>query len=47
MGAGGSGMGGMSPHMGQRGESGGTAASLGVPSPLDYDFDEGDDDDEW
>src|SRR4051794_30237024 len=45
--AAGSGMGmvGMAPMMGQRGESGGTAASLGVPAPLDYDLDEGDDDD--
>lgn len=41
------GMGGMAPHMGQRGESGGTTASLAVPAPLDYDLDEGDDDDGW
>ncbi len=46
MAAGGSGMG-MAPHMGQRGESGGTAASLSVPAPLDYDFDEDDVDDDW
>jgi hypothetical protein len=39
------GMGGMAPMMGQRGESGGTATSLGVPAPLEYDLDEGDDDD--
>lgn len=45
--AGGSGMGGMAPMMGQRGESGGTSASLAVPAPLDHDYDEGDDDDEW
>lgn len=45
--AAGAGMGGMAPHMGQRGESGGTTASLAVPSPLDYDLDEGDDDDDW
>jgi hypothetical protein len=43
--AAGSGMGGMAPVMGQRGESGGTATSLGVPAALEYDFDEGDDDD--
>lgn len=40
------GMGGMG-MMGQRGESGGTAASLAVPAPLEYDLDEGDDDDDW
>jgi hypothetical protein len=43
--AAGGGMGGMAPMMGQRGESGGTSASLAVPAPLDYDLDEGDDDD--
>jgi len=47
MAAGGGGMGGMAPMMGQRGESGGTSASLAVPAPLDYDLDEGDDDDDW
>jgi hypothetical protein len=41
----GGGMGGLAPMMGQRGESGGTSASLAVPAPLDYDLDEGDDDD--
>ena len=45
--AAGGGMGGMAPMMGQRGESGGTSASLAVPAPLDYDLDEGDDDDDW
>jgi hypothetical protein len=45
--AAGSGMGGMAPMMGQRGDSGGTSASLAVPAPLDYDHDEGDDDDDW
>jgi hypothetical protein len=45
--AAGAGMGGMAPMMGHRGESGGTAASLAVPAPLDHDLDEGDDDDEW
>jgi hypothetical protein len=45
--AGGGGMGGMAPMMGQRGESGGTSASLAVPAPLDYDLDEGGDDDDW
>jgi hypothetical protein len=43
----GMGMGGMAPMMGQRGESGGTSASLAVPAPLDHDLDEGDDDDDW
>jgi hypothetical protein len=43
--AAGAGMGGMAPMMGQRGESGGTSASLAVPAPLDHDLDEGDDDD--
>jgi hypothetical protein len=33
--------------LGPRGESGGTAASLAVPAPLEYDLAEGDDDDEW
>jgi len=37
----------MGPMMGQRGESGGTSASLSVPAPLEHDLDEGDDDDEW
>jgi hypothetical protein len=32
---------------GHRGTSGGTAASLSVPPPLEYDLDEGVDDDEW
>lgn len=45
--AAGGGMGGMAPMMGQRGESGGTSASLAVPAPLDHDLDEGDDDDDW
>jgi hypothetical protein len=45
--AAGGGMGGMAPMMGQRGEGGGTSASLAVPAPLDYDLDEGDDDDDW
>jgi hypothetical protein len=45
--AGGGGMGGMAPMMGQRGDSGGTGASLQVPSPLEHDLDEGDDDDDW
>jgi hypothetical protein len=44
--AAGVGMGGMG-MMGHRGESGGTAPSLAVPAPLDYDLDEGDDDDDW
>jgi hypothetical protein len=44
--AAGGGMGGMAPMMGQRGESGGTGSSLAVPAPLEYDLDEGDDD-EW
>jgi len=43
----GSGVGGMAPMMGQRGESGGTSASLAVPSPIGYELDEGDDDDDW
>jgi hypothetical protein len=47
MAAGGGGMGGMAPMMGQRGESGGASASLAVPAPLDYDLDEGDEDDDW
>ena len=45
--AAGAGMGGMAPMVGHRGESGGTAASLAVPAPLEHDLDEGDDDDEW
>jgi hypothetical protein len=45
--ASGGGMGAMAPMMGQRGESGGTGASLAVPAPLDYDLDEGGDDDDW
>ena len=45
--AAGAGMGGMAPMMGQRGESGGTGASLAVPAPLEHDLDEGDYDDEW
>ena len=45
--AAGAGMGGMAQMMGHRGESGGTAASLAVPAPLEHDLDEGDDDDEW
>ena len=45
--AAGSGMGGMAPMMGHRGESGGTSASLAVPTPLEHDLDEGDDDDDW
>ncbi|MBJ7337671.1 hypothetical protein [Mycolicibacterium sp.] len=45
--AGGSGMGGAGMGMmGQRGESGGTGASLAAPPPLEYDLDE-DVDDEW
>jgi hypothetical protein len=43
--AAGAGMGGMAPMMGQRGESGGTSASLAVPAALEYDLDDGDDDD--
>jgi hypothetical protein len=45
--AAGAGMGGMSPMMGQRGESGGTAPSLAVPAPLEYDLAEDDVDDDW
>jgi len=45
--AAGAGMGGMAPMMGQRGDSGGTGASLAVPAPLDHDLDEGDYDDDW
>jgi hypothetical protein len=45
--AAGGGMGGMGPMMGQRGESGGTSASLAVPAPLEHDLDEGDYDDDW
>jgi hypothetical protein len=45
--AAGAGMGGMAPMMGQRGESGGTVASLAVPAPLEHDLDQGDDDDDW
>ena len=45
--AAGGGMGGMAPMMGQRGESGGTGASLAVPAPLDHDLDDGDVDDDW
>jgi hypothetical protein len=45
--AAGAGMGGMGPMMGQRGDSGGTAAGLAVPVPLEHDLDEGDDDDDW
>jgi hypothetical protein len=44
-GAGGA-MGGMTP-MGGRGESGGTAASLAVPAPLEHDLAEDDVDDDW
>jgi hypothetical protein len=43
----GAGMGGMAPMMGQRGQSGGTVPGLAVPAPLEYDLDEGDDDDDW
>ena len=43
--AGGAGMGGMG-IMGHRGESGGTASSLAMPAPLEYDHDD-DADDEW
>jgi hypothetical protein len=43
--AAGAGMAGMAPHLGQRGMSGGTVSSLSAPAPLDYDLDEGDDDD--
>ena len=43
--AGGAGMGGMG-MMGHRGESGGTASSLAMPAPLEYDQDD-DADDEW
>jgi hypothetical protein len=43
--AGGAGMGGMG-MMGHRGESGGTASSLAMPAPLEYDHDD-DVDDEW
>jgi hypothetical protein len=45
--AAGSGMGGMAPMMGQRGDSGGTSSSLAVPAPLEHDLDEGDYDDNW
>ncbi|MGV0793406.1 hypothetical protein [Mycolicibacterium sp. XJ1819] len=45
--AAGGGMGGMAPMMGQRGQSGGTAAGLAVPAPLDYDLAEDDVDDDW
>jgi hypothetical protein len=45
--AAGSGMGGMAPMMGQRGDSGGTSSSLAVPAPLEHDLDEGDYDDDW
>lgn len=47
--AAGAGMGaGMAPMMGQRGESGGTSASLAVPAPLEHELDDGDyDDDDW
>lgn len=44
--AAGGGMGGMAPMMGQRGVSGGTAAGLAVPAPLEHDLDD-DDDDDW
>jgi hypothetical protein len=46
--AAGAGMGGagMAPMLGQRGESGGTGASLAVPAPLEHDLDDGDDDDD-
>jgi hypothetical protein len=40
-------MGGMAPMMGQRGMSGGTAASLAVPAPLDHDLAEDDVDEDW
>ena len=47
VGAGGSGMGaGGMGMLGQRGESGGTGASLAAPPPLEYDLDE-DTDDDW
>jgi|GEM_PF-1007142 len=45
--AAGAGAGGMAPMMGQRGVSGGTAASLAVPAPLEYDLDDDDYDDDW
>jgi hypothetical protein len=46
--AAGGGMGGMAPMMGQRGDGGGTGASLAVPAPLDHDLDESEyDDDDW
>ncbi|OBI40309.1 hypothetical protein A5707_10380 [Mycobacterium kyorinense] len=40
------GMGGMG-MMGHRGESGGTRAGMAVPTPLDHDLTEGEDDDDW
>jgi hypothetical protein len=40
-------MGGMAPMMGQRGMSGGTAASLAVPAPLEHDLAEDDVDEDW
>jgi hypothetical protein len=43
----GGGMGGPMGMMGQRGASGGTAASLAVPAPLEHEIDEGYDDDDW
>lgn len=39
--------GGMAPMMGQRGQSGGTAAGLVVPASLDYDLADHDMDDDW
>jgi hypothetical protein len=44
--AAGAGMGGMG-MLGTRGESGGTASSLSLPPPLDYDLAEDDVDDDW
>lgn len=48
LGAGGAmgGMGGMG-MMGQRAVAGGTRAGMAVPTPLDHDLSEGDDDDDW
>ncbi|MGV0744382.1 hypothetical protein [Mycolicibacterium sp. XJ870] len=47
MGGMGGGMGAPMGMMGQRGTSGGTAAGLAVPAPLDHSYDDGGDDDEW
>ncbi|MEZ0051197.1 TolA-binding protein [Mycobacterium sp. MAA66] len=46
-GAGGAMGGGGMPMMGHRGESGGRAAALAVPAPLDHDVEDEDADDDW